>query len=61
MHLEEHVDHILEGGVYIRVRQFVLVLVVEDDTVLVDEGHDWQRPARAPEKPRDGVEQPVVR
>jgi hypothetical protein len=42
------------------VLETVLLLRVEDQTVLVQEGHDRRLPTRAPQEVYDDVEEPVL-
>jgi hypothetical protein len=46
----------MDSGIF----EFVLVIVVEDDAVLVDEAHYWGHPAGASQEVHDYVEKPIL-
>ena len=48
--------YIVYGGVL----EFVLLLVVEDEAVLLDETHDWRLPSWALQEGYQAVEDPVL-
>ncbi len=46
----------MDGGIF----KFVLIIIVENDAVLIHEGHDGSDPARASQKVYDDIEEPIL-
>lgn len=46
--------------VYGCILKFVLIIIVKDDTVFIQETHNWSLPSRATQEVYDDIEEPIL-